>query len=108
MPRTLADIRNFLQKPTKENANPNVEKMAEKVKPTSEKISFKQGDIVWVNLGISYSWWPGEFNEVNKNKDKKKSDLDVKINVCDNPFSKYGETSQKANENKLSKVSKTK
>lgn len=26
---------------------------------------------VWVNLGISYGWWPGEFNEVVKDKSSK-------------------------------------
>jgi len=81
-----------LQKVKKENINPNSEKM------------FKQGDVVWVNLGFSYSWWPGEFQELSKSTDKKISDLDVKINVSDNPlFSKSGKQNHQAVENKLPK-----
>lgn len=28
---------------------------------------FKAGDIVWVNLGFSYGWWPGEFSKKSEN-----------------------------------------
>ena len=54
---------------------------------TSVKM-FKQGDIVWVNLGISYSWWPGEFQEVSKDADNKTSCLEVKINNAKSLFNK--------------------
>ena len=49
---------------------------------------FKQGDIVWVNLGISYSWWPGEFQEVSKDADNKTSVSEVKVDIAKSLFNK--------------------
>ena len=33
-------------------------------------MKFKAGDIVWINLGISYGHWPGEFQEFVKSKEE--------------------------------------
>ena len=41
---------------------------------------FKTGDIVWVNLGVSYGWWPGQYQEL---QDSAKSKIEV--NFCENP-----------------------
>ena len=68
----------------KENSRPNARV---KLQTLSKSVKmFKQGEIVWVNLGISFSWWPGEFQEVAIEKGKKTSDLDIDINVSENPF----------------------
>jgi cytoskeletal protein RodZ len=71
----------------KENSRPNA-RVKVKLQTLSKSVSkmFKQGEIVWVNLGISFSWWPGEFQEVAIEKGKKTSDLDLDINVYENPF----------------------
>ena len=86
-----------LEKSNDENANPNCGN------------KFKQGDIVWVNLGVSYTWWPGEFIETNKSSENKKnSDMNLKINVSDISFSKCGEQNQQTDKDKLPKVSEVK
>ena len=69
----------------KENSRPNARVKLQTLSKSVSKM-FKQGDIVWVNLGISFSWWPGEFQEVAVEKGKKTSDLDIDINVSENPF----------------------
>ena len=69
----------------KENSRPNARVKLQTLSKSVSKM-FKQGEIVWVNLGISFSWWPGEFQEVAVEKGKKTSDLDIDINVSENPF----------------------
>ena len=69
----------------KENSRPNARVKLQTLSKSVSKM-FKQGEIVWVNLGISFSWWPGEFQEVAIEKGKKTSDLDIDINVSENPF----------------------
>ena len=83
----------------KENSKPNVRVKLQTLTKVSNRM-FKQGDIVWVNLGISYSWWPGEFQEIIKKTDKKSSDSDLKINVSDNPFKKSKEDLKSASDKK--------
>ena len=39
---------------------------------------FKDGDIVWVNLGFSYGWWPGNYVE-SKLKNPTKSVVQVEF-----------------------------
>jgi hypothetical protein len=41
---------------------------------------FKAGDIVWVNLGISYGWWPGEYQEIDSDKKLKLPKVDFMVN----------------------------
>ena len=69
----------------KENSRPNARVKLQTLSKSVSKM-FKQGEIVWVNLGISFSWWPGEFQEVAVEKGKKTCDLDIDINVSENPF----------------------
>lgn len=69
----------------KENKRPNARVKLQTLSKSVSKM-FKQGEIVWVNLGISFSWWPGEFQEVAVEKGKKTCDLDIDINVSENPF----------------------
>lgn len=43
-------------------------------------MSFKSGDIVWANLGISYGWWPAEIASGHKSNEDKKENVTSQAN----------------------------
>lgn len=60
---------------------------------------FKSGDIVWTNLGISYGWWPGEYQELQNSAKNK-----VSVMFFENPKQPKNESEPKDKEEKIGNV----